>query len=301
MIGGDSAYGMVEPFSPEEPRGYRRARTPSRGRARGFSDSPDRCGLWHDLRGDYRARQGGEGVGQDGIEEEIPNFAPAAKYEGNPYQLQGARLICLMKGRQTHFMAESLLQRTRDGDEVLICAYSFDHPIVIDKVVEAVRRGVRVTLCMEGKYLIGDQMSKTGTRHLISALDDINRALPRGRGRLRIFQVGGRRCQGAYSRYGRRVSDDYMGALHAKVLYSYPYLIMGSTNWSISSEANKELSVLAKVEDDETREYVEAELDELQHGKRECYRADLARALEGSQTTRSTGSWTTRPRGHVAG
>ena len=92
-----------------------------------------------------------------------------------------------------------------------------------------------------------------------------------------------------------------MGALHAKVMYCYPYLIVGSTNWSISSEANRELSVLAKVEDDETREYVEAELDELQHGKRECYRVDLARALEGSQTTRTTGSWTTRSRGRATG
>ena len=56
-----------------------------------------------------------------------------------------------------------------------------------------------------------------------------------------------------------------------------------------------------KVEDDETRDYVEDELDELQHGKLERYRVDLARALEGSQTTRATGSSTTRPRGRVTG
>ena len=211
-------------------------------------------------------------------------------YEGNPFQLPGARLISLMNGRQTHFTAESILQRTRDGDEVLICAYSFDHPLMIDKVVEAACRGVVVQLCMDKRYLLGDQMSKTGTKLLISALDDIARA-GRGRGRLRIFQVEGRRAQAMYGRYGRRVSDDLMGSLHAKVMYCYPYLVVGSTNWSISSEANKELSVLIEVEDDETRDYVEDELDELQHGKLERYRIHLAEALEnGGHASRGSGS-----------
>ena len=136
---------------------------------------------------------------------------------------------------------------------------------------------------------------------MIEALDDVARA-GRGRGRLRIFHVEGRRAQAAYSRYDRRVSNELIGSLHAKVMYSYPYLVLGSTNWSISSEANKELSVLVEIEDDETRDYFEDELSELQHGKLECYRVDLARALETDwRATRGTGSSTARSRGRVTG
>ena len=173
---------------------------------------------------------------------------------------------------------------------------------MIDKVVEAVCRGVNVELCMDGRYLIGDQMSTTGAQLLIGALDDIARSA-RGRGRLRIFQVDGRRAQAAYGRYGRKVSERTIGSLHAKVMYTYPYLVVGSTNWSVSSEANKELSILIQVEDDETRDYFEDELSELQHGKLERNRYDLARALEtgGQAHSHGTGSSTTRSRRGVTG
>ena len=115
MLGGDSAYGMVEPFGLGETRRAPRtpAMTPPRTRTiRSFAQSPERCELWRCFRANYEARVGNQGVGRDGFAGEVPDFAPAAKYEGNPFNLQGARLISLMKGRQTHFVTESLLQRT---------------------------------------------------------------------------------------------------------------------------------------------------------------------------------------------
>ena len=64
-----------------------------------------------------------------------------------------------------------------------------------------------------------------------------------------------------YARYDRTVSRDVgLGHCHAKVLYKYPYLMIGSTNWSVASESNLELSVLLEIQDRETKQYVESQL-----------------------------------------
>ena len=88
---------------------------------------------------DYSRFRGKEGVGQDGATREIPEFAPAAELAGNPNGLAGARLLCLAEGRQTHFVAETLLRRAKSGDSITFFAYSFDHPIVTAEIVEAVK------------------------------------------------------------------------------------------------------------------------------------------------------------------
>ena len=64
VIGGDSAYGMVEPFGLDEIGGA--PRTPPRAQTRSRSGSPERCEFWQTLRGNYRARRGCQGVGRDG-------------------------------------------------------------------------------------------------------------------------------------------------------------------------------------------------------------------------------------------
>ena len=56
------------------------------------------------------------------------------------------------------------------------------------------------------------------------------------------------------------------GVCHAKLMYASPYLILGSTNWSVSSEANRELSAVLEVEDRETQDYVEGMLDDVKIG-----------------------------------
>ena len=73
------------------------------------------------------------------------------------------------------------------------------------------------------------------------------------------------------------------GASHAKVMYAYPYLIVGSTNWSVSSEANRELSAVLEVEDEETRNYVEGILNDLRTGAVQIEACNLAAARQ-SQT-----------------
>ena len=98
----------------------------------------------------------------------------------------------------------------------MVYAYSFDHPIMTSSMIEAARRGVDVVLYMDAKYLLGEHMSRHGTRLLADALGDAARAP--GQGGLRVFTVKGRDATTVYERYDRRVSPDIMGACHAKVL-----------------------------------------------------------------------------------
>ena len=80
-------------------------------------------------------------------------------------------------------------------------------------------------------------------------------------GRLSVYSQTGSCVKTAYARHGRYVNQNVsLGHCHAKVLYTYPYLIVGSTNWSVSSESNVELSVLLEIQDRETQRYVETQL-----------------------------------------
>ena len=54
-----------------------------------------------------------------------------------------------------------------------------------------------------------------------------------------------------YAAWGRALSAgvvDKKGAQHSKVFSAGKFLIVGSTNWTVSSEANQELSVLLYIE-----------------------------------------------------
>ena len=71
----------------------------------------------------------------------------------------------------------------------------------------------------------------------------------------------------AYARYDRTLSRNVgLGNSHAKLLYTYPYLLIGSTNWSVASESNLELNVLLEIMDRETKQYVESELEPMVAG-----------------------------------
>ena len=78
-------------------------------------------------------------------------------------------------------------------------------------------------------------------------------------------------------------------------MYAYPYLIVGSTNWSVSSEANREPSLILEIEDEKTREYVEDKLHEMKIGAIQRYEPAIA-AAQGADVGHSS-----RPRERVAG
>ena len=188
------------------------------------------------------------------IVDEIPAFAP-----------RGASLMCLTDGRQAHFISEHLLWSAARPDKVEIFAYSLDHPVVLDEVVDAVvKRGVRVAIYQDARELLGESKSYHGTEKVAAALDRTARAPPPGR--LEVFRQAGFDTDKVYRRYDWYGGQGYQGRLHAKVLYTGTYLLMGSSNWSVATEANHEMNVLLKIPDAETRSYVEQYLKRLKEG-----------------------------------
>ena len=198
-------------------------------------------------------------------DDEVPAFAPAAELVGNPGGLAGARLVSVTNARQTLLAAATLLRRARKGDDITLFAYSFDHPTVTTALVDAVFRGVDVSLYADYGYVCGDSFSVQCKRTLIDTLKDTARApWP---GQLRVFSQTGSCVKTAYARYGRTLSRNVgLGSCHAKLLYTYPYLLIGSTNWTVASESNLELNVLLEIMDRETKEYVESQLEPMVAG-----------------------------------
>ena len=189
----------------------------------------------------------------------MPTFAPASELAGNPLGLAGARVVFLSDARQTLSSAASIVRRASKGDAVTLFAFSFDHPTVTGAIVDAVFRGAEVSVYMDWGYVCGDKWSGYCRQILIDTLGKTARApWP---GRLRVYSQTGSCVRTTYARYNRTVTRDVgLGHCHAKVLYKYPYLLIGSTNWSVASESNLELSVLLEIQDRETKQYVESPL-----------------------------------------
>ena len=173
--------------------------------------------------------------------------------------------MSLTNARQTLLAAATLLRRAKKGDDITLFAYNFDHPTVTSGILDAVYQGAKVSIYMDYGYVCGDSKSMYGKQTLLDALTKAARApWP---GRLRVFSQTGSSVKTAYERHGRGVSSFVgLGSCHAKMLYMYPYLITGSTNWSVSSEANLELSLILEIQDRETRHYVEANLLSMMSG-----------------------------------
>ena len=133
-----------------------------------------------------------------------------------------------------------------------------------------------MSLYVDYGYVCGDSLSVHCKRTLIDALGKTARAS--WPGRLRVFSQTGSCVKTAYARYDRTLSRDVgLGHSHAKLLYTYPYLLIGSTNWSVASESNLELNVLLEILDRETKQYVEAELEPMTAGAaQQCVASILA-------------------------
>ena len=122
-----------------------------------------------------------------------------------------------------------------------------------------------MSLHVDYGYVCGTSNSVRCKQTLIDALRGAARAgWP---GRLRVFSQTGSCVRTAYARYNRTLNRDVgLGHSHAKLLYTYPYLLIGSTNWSVASESNLELGVLLEILDRETKEYVEGVLKPMTEG-----------------------------------
>ena len=199
------------------------------------------------------------------VGDRMPTFAPASEMAGNPRGLAGARFVFLSNARRTLTSAASIIRRVSKGGAITLFAFSFDHPTVTTAIVEAVFRGADVSLYMDYGYVCGSSFSVHCKRTLIDTLEKTARApWP---GQLRVFSQTGSCVRTAYARYDRTLSRNVgLGHCHAKLLYTYPYLLIGSTNWTVASESNLELNVLLEIQDRETKRCVEAELEPMTAG-----------------------------------
>ena len=195
----------------------------------------------------------------------MPVFAPASELAGNPRGLAGTQAVFLSDARQTLRSAASIISRASKGDTVTLFAFSFDHPTVTGAILDAVFRGAEISIYMDHGYVCGDSWSMYCKRTLIDVLKKAARAS--WPGRLCVYSQTGGDVKAAYARHDRSLSREVgLGHCHAKALYKYPYLLVGSTNWSVASESNLELSVLLEIQDRETKEYVEAQLKPMTVG-----------------------------------
>ena len=115
---------------------------------------------------------------------------------------------------------------------------------------------------------------RSGTRHAVAAIKDMVDACNRagcgpdcgGACNLEIWSQHGQQLGPVYRKWGRPIhptTEHKCGCLHAKVFAigrkvftaeddDSKILILGSTNWTVSSEANMELDVVLEIEKDGT-------------------------------------------------
>ena len=119
----------------------------------------------------------------------------------------------------------------------------------------------------DSKNLLGDTSCIHGTEAVVGALERGSRA--REPGGLQAFSQNGLDAPSVYRRYDRSSGKCNHGALHAKVFYRKPFVIVGSSNWAIASEANREMGVLLQATNEEALSYVERPVTKLSLGARQ--------------------------------
>ena len=173
----------------------------------------------------------------------------------------------------------------------MIFAFSFDHPLIAQEIIDAVKRGVYVELVMNRKDVQGETYSQRG----VDTLKEIMRATARVQapGRFVLLSHVGFDLKPVYERYERTIGASVVeGQSHAKVMWAAPYLILGSSNWSVSSEANVELDVVLDVRDERTGAYVVEMLNRMKRGAKEVSLTGVG-VVEASRSRTRLGLWST--------
>ena len=116
----------------------------------------------------------------------------------------------------------------------------------------------------DSKNLLGDASCVHGTEAITGALERGARALAPGS--LTAWSQHGLEADDVYRRYGRSSGSCNRGVLHAKVFYREPFIIVGSSNWTIASETNREVSVLLQATNQEALNYFERLVTKLSAG-----------------------------------
>ena len=187
-----------------------------------------------------------------------------------------------LSGRQTHSLVAFLIDKSVRGQKIDMFGYTFDHPEISDSLVRAALRGVVVRLTLNADEVEG----KSNTANAVPMIADMmRRCEAAGCGQstvcdrtLEVWKQQGQRTAPVYASWGRRHNfhESKRGPLHAKVFVIGPakrvpaeedsrVVVMGSTNWTVSSECNAELSVALQI-GNEGAAGVDHVVRELRHG-----------------------------------
>ena len=173
-------------------------------------------------------------------------------------------MIGFLSGRQTHSLVAHLIDNSVRGQKIDLFGYTFDHPEISQALTRAALRGVFVRLTLNAEEVEG----KSSTREAVPVITEMLRRCEEARRdpdaefdcTLEVWKQEGQRIASVYSAWGRRtrVALQKRGPLHAKVFVLGPavrvpsdddnrVMVMGSTNSTISSESNVELSVALQI------------------------------------------------------
>ena len=189
----------------------------------------------------------------------VPRFLPS----------DGGQVIALMNGRQTHCFVTFLADNAVRGQRIDLFGYTFDHPEIAESLALAAQRGVIVRLTLNADEVEGNTKTANAVRTIAEMMRqyETGRTIPGGRSSdslddwmLEVWKQEGQRCGPVYDRWGRphNFHGSKRGALHAKVFVIGPatcvttredtrMVVLGSTNWTIASECNAELSVALRI------------------------------------------------------
>ena len=160
-------------------------------------------------------------------------------------------------------------------DYVRMTAYTFDHPTVAEMICEAVQTGAVVNLTINYEEVYG----RTNSAYCKKVLRSIKDECVGRRGRFELYAKKGFNQIPVYDHYDRTLGGprEKVGAQHSKLFYRHPFLIMGSTNWSVSSETNWEYSTLIWV-GDSARLMMTGIFDRIENNAKRVQAGDLNRA-----------------------
>ena len=158
-----------------------------------------------------------------------------------------------LSGRQTHSMVAYLVDNSTRGQKIDLFGYTFDHPEISEALTRAAIRGVIVRLTLNADEVEG----RSNTVNAVPVITEMMRRCEEaGCGQstvhdrtLEVWKQQGQRIASVYTAWGRRhnVSSTKRGPLHAKAFVIGPskrvpaeedsrIVVMGSTNWTLSSE-----------------------------------------------------------------
>ena len=169
-----------------------------------------------------------------------------------------------LSGRQTHSLVAFLIDKAVRGQKIEMFGSTLDHPEISESLVRAALRGVVVRLTLNMDEVEG----RSNTANAVPMITDMMRRCEEARcgqttvydRTLEIWKQQGQLCAPVYESWNRGHRFDALkrGPLHAKVFVIGPahrvpaeedtrVVVMGSTNWTVSSECNAELSVALQI------------------------------------------------------